>query len=1247
MTLSFALLWDLCWRATALLAAMLIAAVLLRRQLLLRQMVLHCGLVMLLLLPATILLPRINWTVLPAVNNGARQAAEADADLRPELLVRPHMLPTPEVLAEWPRTDRPAKRGEIADRAPVPVPLESQPAQTLTLGNTPAAPLTTRDVFPQPVVSSWTLASAGMALHLSGCLLLLGIFLRGLWQLRRLTASSTVIEDPAWCADLDACCLNQRITCSVALRSSTLVSTPLTYGWWRPVLIVPENVLQRCTLAERRAILLHELIHIQRQDFAWVCLLQIIRAIYWCHPFTWAFARKFALAQEEVCDAICVGEFGTQRYSEALVNVARTAQRPALLTLGLAMSRTSRLSQRLVRIQQQGGLLMSRLSRRGVCAAIALAFPLGVATLLVQPVRAQPQVTAPAKPDAQVADPATPSPKAVTVVAPVPKEPAAPHVLLQLVDEHGQPLMSTTLRVRRARDVKDRIELDEKWTELKSDSSGLVRIALPDVQPDDSQAGLDIEVAGRAPHMDGFPILRTTGPAEPPQVKLRPAVALTTRVFDADGRPVPNARFTVKADVDVDNYFQMWEILRTTDAEGRIELHVPLNAVFGLIVTSDKGAPYRLACPAGTERLSDIHLPRGCVVAGQLLDRNGKPVPNCNVVLEREDSQAVRTEFEVKRHGGGSLDLEFQRRTDAEGRFRFSPMEGDVRIYLDCDSKQPVGMIIPLTFKLPETGEKWLPLMLAPTGQISGTVRWPDGKPVPKMVIGLEIPPHLSNSYVNLSNTRTDADGKYSLTVPFPLELGFLTGSASKGPDGEYWNAAPNVATPNNRHIDWHPVERYLGESRTVDWVMVPREKSDSSKAPAPADVDVAWQPLANLELEIEAAQKAYQKAVDGDAQDRLDPRYVMVDRCLAFEAEHRGNRLGIGALYYVMRAAATAVNTKINSARTKAIEILDKHYLAHPDVDLLISDFDAGRGDPTAEPFLRHLIEQSPFDYARAAALFQLAEARFDFLHLAENIYNTPLQSEAEYDAMLKIQTNESAREWLRNQRGEAVRFRAAMKGVDLAQLRQEALQLLDRTVNNYAGVKAPRRRWVSASGIEDAFELKLIDFTEPDWRIRTIAERAEILRFQQSRLQQGMAAPEIEGFDYHQRPIRLSQFKGKVVLLAVGVGPSEEKLSSNMTKLSANLKDKPVQCVSVVPGSGDGGWSVRAIVEDAKIAWPIIRDTVDDEVQARWCQQTFPEVYIIDQQGVIRHHFMGHHVSEEHLESLIRELLKVKAPM
>jgi hypothetical protein len=36
--------------------------------------------------------------------------------------------------------------------------------------------------------------------------------------------------------------------------------------------------------------------------------------------------------------------------------------------------------------------------------------------------------------------------------------------------------------------------------------------------------------------------------------------------------------------------------------------------------------------------------------------------------------------------------------------------------------------------------------------------------------------------------------------------------------------------------------------------------------------------------------------------------------------------------------------------------------------------------------------------------------------------------------------------------------------------------------------------------------------------------------------------------------------------------------------------------------------------------VTWPIIRDTPENNIADFWCQQTFPSVYLIDPQGIIR---------------------------
>ena len=72
--------------------------------------------------------------------------------------------------------------------------------------------------------------------------------------------------------------------------------------------------------------------------------------------------------------------------------------------------------------------------------------------------------------------------------------------------------------------------------------------------------------------------------------------------------------------------------------------------------------------------------------------------------------------------------------------------------------------------------------------------------------------------------------------------------------------------------------------------------------------------------------------------------------------------------------------------------------------------------------------------------------------------------------------------------------------------------------------------------------------------------------------------------------------------------------------SRLLEQFKGQPVVCLSVVPTDGSGGYSVRSIVRQTGITWPIIRDTRGDRLAHRWCQQTFPEAYVIDAQGVIR---------------------------
>jgi beta-lactamase regulating signal transducer with metallopeptidase domain len=119
------------------------------------------------------------------------------------------------------------------------------------------------------------------------------------------------------------------------------VASPVLAGLWRPVVLVPAGLAGRCTAAQWRAILAHELAHLKRGDLWWNWLCAGVGMVFWFHPLVWAARRRWALAQEMACDALALRatEAGAAEYGRLLVDlVAGGLPRRALLGVGVAES---------------------------------------------------------------------------------------------------------------------------------------------------------------------------------------------------------------------------------------------------------------------------------------------------------------------------------------------------------------------------------------------------------------------------------------------------------------------------------------------------------------------------------------------------------------------------------------------------------------------------------------------------------------------------------------------------------------------------------------------------------------------------------------------------------------------------------------------------------------------------------------------------------------------------------------------
>ena len=174
-----------------------------------------------------------------------------------------------------------------------------------------------------------------------------------------------------------------RIRREVRTLENAQASVPMTWGIVRPVVLLPETARQWPS-PRLKAVLLHELVHVQRHDLLAQTLAQAACCIYWFHPLVWLAARELRKEREAACDdAVLNRGLKPADYAAHLIELARSmAAGRASLADAPAMAEASDLESR-VRALLDRGRNRAPLSRRAALtvAALACALVLPVATL--------------------------------------------------------------------------------------------------------------------------------------------------------------------------------------------------------------------------------------------------------------------------------------------------------------------------------------------------------------------------------------------------------------------------------------------------------------------------------------------------------------------------------------------------------------------------------------------------------------------------------------------------------------------------------------------------------------------------------------------------------------------------------------------------------------------------------------------------------------------------------------------------
>jgi beta-lactamase regulating signal transducer with metallopeptidase domain len=106
----------------------------------------------------------------------------------------------------------------------------------------------------------------------------------------------------------------------VHIYISDLVSSPVTIGFLKPIILMPIAAINNLTVKQVEAVLLHELVHIRRHDYFINLLINFFHTVLYFNPFVKLFAKTIEREREKSCDEIVMQfQYDPHGYASALL----------------------------------------------------------------------------------------------------------------------------------------------------------------------------------------------------------------------------------------------------------------------------------------------------------------------------------------------------------------------------------------------------------------------------------------------------------------------------------------------------------------------------------------------------------------------------------------------------------------------------------------------------------------------------------------------------------------------------------------------------------------------------------------------------------------------------------------------------------------------------------------------------------------------------------------------------------------
>jgi TonB family protein len=152
------------------------------------------------------------------------------------------------------------------------------------------------------VSSQRTLKTYIPVIWLAGALLLMCGIIIGNLRLWNAVRRLPFVTDHALLELFEECRRSMRVHAMVGLVVTDRVKSPILFGFIRPRVLLPADLVRELPIERLRYILLHELAHLKRRDIPVGWVLAFLQSLHWFNPLVWWAFGRMRFDRELACD---------------------------------------------------------------------------------------------------------------------------------------------------------------------------------------------------------------------------------------------------------------------------------------------------------------------------------------------------------------------------------------------------------------------------------------------------------------------------------------------------------------------------------------------------------------------------------------------------------------------------------------------------------------------------------------------------------------------------------------------------------------------------------------------------------------------------------------------------------------------------------------------------------------------------------------------------------------------------------